>query len=463
MGFRQLFEFAADPSAAYVAQATLGLAMFFIFRHFGLVYIRRFLRTWSRSWLAFSVYMTSTVILMGDAGEDNFPPVGLVPLNIIAQVGSFLHIVYILIGSYQLVSSKPVNRRVYQIIIGVVAAMGVATVLAYSQDPSGGYERYVFRVGSRSLVAGLGFLLAGVVVWMNPKFTRGVGQKMLSASFVAYSVYQFFYLLMLVFDLQGELALLPGSRGLINLIMIAIMSMSMVMWLLEDEREKLRKVNKDLDSFLYSTSHDLRAPITSILGLTYLGKVELAEEKGRNYMELIEQRAQKLNMILTDILRLSKTKKLEIKMQTLRFSDLVKEVISDVEFSKGTSSIRLDFDRDADNMFYSDYNQISIVLSNLITNAVKYHRLNQEDPFISIRMKRFGGNVVITIEDNGQGIPPHSLTRIFDMFFRASQETDGTGLGLYIVKEALNKIKGKIEVESEFGKGTIFTITLENA
>lgn len=150
-------------------------------------------------------------------------------------------------------------------------------------------------------------------------------------------------------------------------------------------------------------------------------------------------------------------------MQTLRFSDLVKEVISDVEFSKGTSSIRLDFDRDADNMFYSDYNQISIVLSNLITNAVKYHRLNQEDPFISIRMKRFGGNVVITIEDNGQGIPPHSLTRIFDMFFRASQETDGTGLGLYIVKEALNKIKGKIEVESEFGKGTIFTITLENA
>src|SRR5690606_41502645 len=83
------------------------------------------------------------------------------------------------------------------------------------------------------------------------------------------------------------------------------------------------------------------------------------------------------------ILRLSKTKKLEIKMQTLRFSDIVKEVISDIEFSKGTSSIRLDFDADADNMFYSDYNQISVVLANLITNAVKYHRLNQDDPFRS--------------------------------------------------------------------------------
>lgn len=463
MRLNQLFSLASDPSASYVAQATLGLVMFLVFRYFSLVYVRRFLRTWSLSWLAFSVYVASSVILMINVGDETFPPHGWVPLNVIAQVGSFLQIVYILIGSYQLVRSKPVNRRVYRLIIASFTVLAVLTVLAFSQDPDADYERYIFRVGSRCAVSGVGFLLAGIVVWKNPKFTKGIGQKMLSASFVGYSVYQFFYILMLVFDLQGEQALQPGSRGLINLMMIAVMSMSMVIWLLEDEREKLRKVNKDLDSFLYSTSHDLRAPITSILGLTYLGKVELTEEKGRSYMELIEQRAQKLNMILTDILRLSKTKKLEIKMQTLRFSDLVKEVASDVEFNKGTSSIRLEFDRDADNMFYCDYNQISIVLSNLITNAVKYHRLNQEDPYVRIHMKRISGNVIISIEDNGQGIPAHSMTKIFDMFFRASQETDGTGLGLYIVREALAKIKGKIEVESEFGKGTTFTITLENA
>src|SRR5690606_31424204 len=402
------------------------------FRHFSLVYGRRFLRTWSRSWLAFSIYMISTVILMINLEDENYPPPGWIPLNIVAQVGSFLHIVYILIGSYQLVRSRPVNRRIYQAIIIGVVILGIATVFAFGQSPEGGYERYLLRIGSRSLISGIGFLLAGIVVWRNPKFTRGVGHKLLTVSFVAYSGYQFFYILMIVFDTGSEQAMLPGSRGLINLMMIAVMSMGMVMWLLEDEREKLRKVNKDLDSFLYSTSHDLRAPITSILGLTYLGKVELTEEKGRNYMELIEQRAQKLNIILTDILRLSKTKKLEIKMQTLRFSDIVKEVISDIEFSKGTSSIRLDFDADADNMFYSDYNQISVVLANLITNAVKYHRLNQDDPFIRIIMKRVSGNVVIAIEDNGQGIPMHSLNKIFDMFFRASQETDGTGLGLYI-------------------------------
>lgn len=463
MHFRQLFGLAADPAAAYVAQATLGLVMFFIFRHFSLVYGRRFLRTWSRSWLAFSIYMISTVILMINLEDENYPPPGWIPLNIVAQVGSFLHIVYILIGSYQLVRSRPVNRRIYQAIIIGVVILGIATVFAFGQSPEGGYERYLLRIGSRSLISGIGFLLAGIVVWRNPKFTRGVGQKLLTVSFVAYSGYQFFYILMIVFDTGSEQAMLPGSRGLINLMMIAIMSMSMIMWLLEDEREKLRQVNKDLDSFLHSTSHDLRAPITSILGLTYLGKVELTEEKGRNYMELIEQRAQKLNMILTDVLRLSKTKKLGIKLQTIRFSDLVNDVVSDIEFLKGTSRIRLDYEKNSDSSFYSDPAQISIILSNLITNAVKYHRLNQDDPYIRIAFKRISDTVIFSVEDNGQGIPAHSVNKVFEMFFRASQETDGTGLGLYIVKEALAKVKGKIEVESEFGKGTIFTVTLENA
>ncbi|HEY8513775.1 MAG TPA: HAMP domain-containing sensor histidine kinase [Cyclobacteriaceae bacterium] len=463
MYFRELFGLAADPSATYVAQAMLGLAMFFIFRHFSLVYERRFLRTWSRSWLAFSIFMIASVILMTNLEDENYPSVGWLPFSIVAQVGSFLHIGYILIGSYQLVRSRPVRRRVYQLIIIGVVLLAIVTVIAFSQDPEAGYQRHVLRVGSRSLISGVGFLLAAFVVWRNPKFTRGVGQKLLAISFVAYSGYQFFHISMMIFDTAGEQALLPGSRGLINLLMIAIMSMGMVMWLLEDEREKLRQVNKDLDSFLYSTSHDLRAPITSILGLTYLGKVELNEEKARNYMELIEQRAQKLNMILTDVLRLSKTKKLGIKMQTIRFSDLVNEVISDIEFSKNTSRIRLEYDKNADNRFYSDPNQISIILSNLITNAVKYHRLNQDDPYIRITFKRISDTVIFSVEDNGQGIPAHSLGKVFDMFFRASQETEGTGLGLYIVKEALAKVKGKIEVESEYGKGTTFTVTLENA
>src|SRR5690606_8516137 len=156
-------------------------------------------------------------------------------------------------------------------------------------------------------------------------------------------------------------------------------------------------------------------------------------------------------------------KKLGIKLQTIRFSDLVNDVVSDIEFLKGTSRIRLDYEKNSDSSFYSDPAQISIILSNLITNAVKYHRLNQDDLYIRITFKRISDTVIFSVEDNGQGIPAHSLGKVFDMFFRASQETEGTGLGLYIVKEALAKVKGIIEVESEYGKGTSFHVTLENA
>ena len=458
----RFFELFNDESVPYVAQSILGLTMYFIFLHFSRVYIRRFLRTWSKAWLAFAINMLSNVILMSYPGDEQWPHSIELPLHFIGQLGSYLHIVFILVGSYQLVFNKPINRNLYNSIISAIALLALIAVVAFSKDPDAEGERYILRTGSRCFISGFGFLFAGVVVWMSPKFTRGVGQKILSISFLVYSSYQFFYLITLVFDLMGDLSPQPGSRGLVNLIMTSVMSMGMVMWLLEDEREKLSNANKDLDSFLYSTSHDLRAPISSILGLTYLGKVELQEEKGREYMSLIEQRVKKLNMIITDILRLSRTKKLAVKFETVNFNEILKETVEDVQFNKGTSSIRLQYQEDENNTFVSDHSQISIILSNLVSNAVKYHRLNQDDPYIKVGFQKNNSHVTITVEDNGQGIPPQSVNKVFDMFYRASQETEGTGLGLYIVKEAASKVKGKVDVTSVFGKGTTFTVVFDN-
>ncbi len=98
-----------------------------------------------------------------------------------------------------------------------------------------------------------------------------------------------------------------------------------------------------------------------------------------------------------------------------------------------------------------------------MTNAVKYHNLDQPNPFIQVTFKRNRHIVEIAVEDNGRGISKDNVPKIFDMFFRASEDTEGTGLGLYIVKEALNKIKGIIFVDSELGKGSKFRIVLENA
>lgn len=215
--------------------------------------------------------------------------------------------------------------------------------------------------------------------------------------------------------------------------------------------------------FLYNTSHDLRAPIASILGLTYLGKLEFEEERARMFMDMIESRIKKLDLVIGDILSLSRSKKTEPRMEELRLKDLVDETITDIKFNKGASAIELDYSPNGTDVFVSDYNQIKIVLNNLLANAVKYHNLDQPKPYIRICFTRNSDLVEITVEDNGQGIPEESLPRIFEMFYRASVDTEGTGLGLYIVREALNKVKGTIDVTSELGKGSVFRIQLENA
>jgi signal transduction histidine kinase len=321
-------------------------------------------------------------------------------------------------------------------------------------------QRYNFI---RTAFTCLGYLTAGVVVWINPTFTKGFGQRLLSFSLILFSLDQFTYLTITMSDFWGHNLNVPAFFGLLDLLLISLMGMSMVMWLLEDEREKLRKANMELDSFLYSTSHDLRAPIASILGLTYLGKVELAEEKARSYMEMIESRIKKLDLVIFDILSLSRSKKFELKITTIDFNKLLDETIADVKFNKGAAAITLDYERNENNTFKSDVTQMKIVLNNLISNAVKYHNINQPNPFIRVTFKRTIGRVEIAVEDNGQGIPTESVPRIFEMFYRATSEVEGTGLGLYIVKEALNKIKGTIFVISKYGKGSKFTIVLENA
>jgi signal transduction histidine kinase len=257
---------------------------------------------------------------------------------------------------------------------------------------------------------------------------------------------------------------LPRFYGIADVLIIALMGMAMVMWLLEDERQKLEKAHKELDRFLYTTSHDLKAPIASILGLTYLGKLEFGEERARMFMGLIEERIRKLDGVISDILSLSKTKKFGVRIEPVRLRDLLDDVVADIKFNKNASAIRLDYEYDPTHVFRSDYSQMKIVMCNLMGNAVKYHNLDQESPYIRVTFKRIDDLLVeIAVADNGQGIQEENLPKIFEMFYRASQSTEGTGLGLYIVQEALNKIKGSITVESTYGKGSIFTIQLEDS
>jgi signal transduction histidine kinase len=112
--------------------------------------------------------------------------------------------------------------------------------------------------------------------------------------------------------------------------------------------------------------------------------------------------------------------------------------------------------------FFTSQNRIEIVLNNLISNAMKYADLRKDGPAIEVRVKANSTSAEIRIIDNGEGIPTDAKPKIFDMFYRASANSTGSGLGLYIVKEAVQKIGGTIVVYSEYGKGTEFVVEIPN-
>jgi signal transduction histidine kinase len=380
--------------------------------------------------------------------------------SIFAQLSCFLQIIFILRGTYELIYEKAFSRRRFSFILLLSFVVAFLSIIAFSH--SGEFFHYLISSGSRAIITGIGFLVAGIVVWTNKKFTKGFGQQLLTSTLIIFSVYQLYNFTVKLLNVLGRPVAGMDLFGAVDLLVISLMGMSMVMWFLEDERQKLNEENKELDSFLSSASHDLRTPIASILGLTYLGRIELEEEKARTFMNIIEERTKKLDLVISDILNLSRSKKIAVKIEELNLRQLIEETIADIRFNKGASSIKLDYEAHPSHTFNSDYNQMKIILNNLMGNAVKYHNLNQPDPFIRVTFKRDKHTIEIAVEDNGRGISKENVPKIFDMFYRASDDTDGTGLGLYIVKEALNKIKGIIFVDSELGKGSKFRIVLEN-
>lgn len=443
----------------YLAELTLGLILYLVFRHFSIMYRRRFLYSWAASWFSFAVYI-GTLIANGFL-EDNSGAIQFI-INVITQLACFMQVVLILRGTHEMVSEKAINRKRFRFVFLFFLLVATAIVLVYDQPAISETQHDLLQFGSITLTSGLGFLVTGIVVWSHRKFTRGFGQRLLALSFTAFSFYELLNFLILLFS-----ALHVGDwtvfHGVTDMFLISIMGLGMVMWLLEDERQKLDKANKELDRFMYSASHDLRAPIASILGLTYLGKVEFQEEKARTFMQMIEDRIRKLDAVISDILNLSKTKKFEIKIEPVRLRDLLDDVVADIKFNKNASAISLDYTPDPLHVFRSDYGQMKIVMCNLMGNAVKYHNLDQPSPYIKVSFRRHADYVEISVEDNGPGIPEKNLPHIFEMFYRASESTEGTGLGLYIVNEALAKIKGSIDVDSAIGKGSIFTIYLEDS
>jgi PAS domain S-box-containing protein len=227
---------------------------------------------------------------------------------------------------------------------------------------------------------------------------------------------------------------------------------------------ELMKTNSELNRFVYSVSHDLRAPLLSILGLANLinddedfKKIELREK-----VDMIKKSIKRLDTFISDILDYSRNGRLEVSRDEINFKKLVNETRENLKFMEGTDGYNLQLYIHQPAKFISDKGRIGIVLNNIISNAIKYQDTNKANPFVNIRIESDEEKAVLTIEDNGIGIEEKNQAKIFDMFYRVSKLSNGSGLGLYIVKETIEKLQGTIKLESQLAKGSKFIITLPN-
>ncbi len=227
--------------------------------------------------------------------------------------------------------------------------------------------------------------------------------------------------------------------------------------------EKLLKTNKELDSFVYSVSHDLRSPLLSVRGLLQLSMDEAKDDETiKKYLLMANTSIDHLDDTIREILAYSRNTRIEISYDSFNVHELLEQIYEDLKYAVHQGFV---FEKQISGspVLFSDKARINTVLRNLIGNAVKYQKKRNDQPsYVKTRVESRGNQMIISVEDNGEGISKGNREKVFDMFFRASTSSQGTGLGLYICKEIMLKLHGKIEVKSMPGAGTTMIVTIPN-
>lgn len=229
---------------------------------------------------------------------------------------------------------------------------------------------------------------------------------------------------------------------------------------IRDSNDELRKINEELDNFVYKVSHDLRAPISSILGLVNIAKNDNSIENMLACVNQIEKSAITQDNFIKDIIELTKNARVKPKRQKIDFEKLVDETFEYLKYSMNTIPTKPKLHILQKKAFYSDTNRMKVIFNNIISNSIKYS--DPKNTEIDINVEVVNGHANIQIEDNGSGIDEKYKDDVFKMFFRATDQNAGSGLGLYIVKETIEKLKGNVSIESEPNKGTTLKMKLPN-
>lgn len=231
---------------------------------------------------------------------------------------------------------------------------------------------------------------------------------------------------------------------------------------LRRQNEELIKINKELDNFVYSVSHNLRAPLMSVLGL-----INLAQLENRNghkpldrYFDMMLQSIHKLDDTLKEILTYSRNARSALTVSRVNISKTIEEGVGRLQYMEGWDDVQKVLRAEGRNVFSTDGYRLGVIINNLVSNAIKYRDAHKNPCTLEVVAQVDVSTLTLTVRDNGIGISDDYLPRIFDMFFRATERSEGAGLGLYIVRETIEKLHGRIGVESRAGEGTTFTVVI---
>ncbi len=220
----------------------------------------------------------------------------------------------------------------------------------------------------------------------------------------------------------------------------------------------IEKKNAELDAFFYRISHDLKGPVSTSLGLSFLARKEIKDELALEYIIKQQHLSERLNHIITGLINLTKLSHTDLKKEKIDFNKLIDECIDSSRSLTHFNEITFTKEIQSDIEFYSEWTLLNAIIQNLIENSIKY--CGPVTPFVKVTVQLASDWVMIDVEDNGQGIPSEHQSKIFEMFYRATQNASGTGLGLYILKRSVDRLKGTIEMKSKFGSGSTFTVKL---
>jgi signal transduction histidine kinase len=231
---------------------------------------------------------------------------------------------------------------------------------------------------------------------------------------------------------------------------------------IQQKNAELKKINHELDSFVHRTSHDLRAPLSSVTGITHLMESENDISAIHGYAALQKKTLLRMDDLIKDIIDFSKNKRLKLILEEINFTDIINNSLEDHSHLKNAAEVCIEVEIHQHEKFISDARRIRTIVNNLLSNAIKYADLSKLKPCISITITVAANTANIEVLDNGIGIEEKKLNKIFTMFYRATSSSTGSGLGLYLVKETVEKLDGHISINSKKDEGTSIKLVIPN-